>query len=147
MNMSTLLSFTNRMEGAYEAMCHPLLCEFEISKTSFDILMFLSNNPDRYTAKEISTTKNIKANVVSLHVDKLVKDGFLLRQSVEGDRRKIRLICTEKAQPIIDQGRRMQKDFFGCLMDGLTEEELEGFKHCFQVISKNADLLQCRTTK
>ncbi len=54
MNMSTLLSFTNRMEGAYEAMCHPLLCEFEISKTSFDILMFLSNNPDRYTAKEIS---------------------------------------------------------------------------------------------
>ena len=146
MNMSTLLSFTTRIEGAYEAMCRPLLAQFQITQTSFDILMFLSNNPDRYTAKEISETKNIKANVVSLHVDRLVKDGCLQRQSVEGDRRKVRLICTEKAQPIIDRGRDMQRAFFLSLVDGLTPEDLEGFKCCFQIIAKNADLLQSGKT-
>lgn len=146
MNMSTLLSLTTRIEGAYEAMCRPLLSQFEMSKTSFDILMFLSNNPDRYTAKEISATKNIKANVVSLHVDKMVHDGYLQRQSVEGDRRKVRLICTEKAQPIIDRGHDMQRAFFLSLVEGLTPEDLEGFKYCFQIIAKNADLLQSRKT-
>lgn len=144
MNISTLLSFTTKIEGAYEVMCQSILSEFELSKTSFDILMFLTNNPDRYTAKEISATKNIKANVVSLHVDKLVNDGYLMRRNVEGDRRKVRLICTDKAQPIIEKGRALQYKFFISLMDGLTVEDLDGFKHCFQVIEENADLLQGR---
>lgn len=144
MNISTLLSFTTKIEGAYEVMCQSVLNEFRIPKTSFDILMFLSNNPECYTAKEISTMKNIKANVVSLHVDKLVNDGYLLRQSVEGDRRKVRLICTDKAQPIIEMGRVMQRKFFISMVEGLTEEDLEGFMHCFQVVAKNADLLQGR---
>lgn len=144
MNISTLLSFTTKIQGAYEVTCQPILSEFEISKTSFDILMFLYNNPDRYTAKEISATRNIKANVVSLHVDKLVKDGYLLRQSVEGDRRKVRLICTDKARPIIEKGSVMQRGFFFSMVDGLNEEELESFKHCFQVIAENADLLSGR---
>ncbi len=139
MNISTLFSFTKKIEGAYEVMCQSILHEFEISKTSFDILMFLSNNLDRFTAKEISCTRNIKANVVSLHVDKLVNDGYLMRQSVEGDRRKIRLVCTEKAQPIVEQGRIMQQQFFSSLIEGLTKEEMDCFKHCFQVIEHNAD--------
>ena len=144
MNISTLLSFTTKIEGAYEVICQPILSEFEISKTSFDILMFLSNHPDRYTAKEISDMKNIKANVVSLHVDKLVRDGYLLRQSVEGDRRKVRLICTDKAQPILEKGSALQRRFFFSMVEGLTEQELEDFRHCFQVIEKNADLIHGR---
>ncbi len=142
MTISTLLAFTNKVEGAYEAMCQSVLSEFALSKTSFDILMFLSNNPDRYTAKEISTTKNIKANVVSLHVDRLVNDGYLERQSVEGDRRKVRLICTEKARPIIEKGLVIQRRFFFSLMEGLSLEDLEVFRHCFRVIAENADLLR-----
>lgn len=144
MNISTLLLFTSKIESAYEVMCRSILSEFELSKTSFDILMFLSNNPDRYTAREISAMKNIKANVVSLHVDKLVNEGYLLRCNVEGDRRKIRLICTDKAQPIIEKGRELQRRFFFSLMEGLTEQDLERCKHYFQVVAENADLIQSR---
>ncbi len=139
MNISTLLSFTSRIEGAYERLCQPLLHEFDIPKTSFDILMFLSNNLDRYTAKEISCRKNIKANVVSIHVERLVQDGYLQRLAVEGDRRKVRLVCTDKAQPIVERGRALQREFFSSLIEGLSEQELDCFKHCFQVISDNAD--------
>lgn len=142
MNISTLLSFTIKIEGVYEKLCQDILDEFHLSKTSFDILMFLSEHPDRYTAKEISTTKNIRANVVSLHVEKLVHNGYLSRQSVENDRRKIRLICTEKAQPIIKSGSELHQEFFSALIQGLTKEELECFKHCFQVVEQNADHLQ-----
>lgn len=142
MSMSSLLTFTTKIEGAYTALCRPVLEEFKISKTSFDILMFLSNNPQCYTAKEISYVRNIKPNVVSLHVEKLVNDGYLERQAVKGDRRKIRLVCTQQAEPVIEKGLSVQQRFYGQLMDGLTQQDLEGFRHCFAVIAHNADLLQ-----
>lgn len=144
MNISILLSFTNKIEGAYKTVCRSVLSEFEISKTSFDILMFLSNNPDFCTAKEISDKRNIKASVVSLHVDKMVREGYLVRQSVEEDRRKIRLVCTDKAQPIIEKGHAVQREFFFSLMDGLTEQDRENFRHYFEVVAENADLIQSR---
>lgn len=144
MNISTLLSFTAKIQGAYEVMCRSVLSEFGMSKTSFDILMFLSNNPDFCTAKEISSMKNIKPNVVSLHVEKLVNDGYLQRRNVEGDRRKIRLVCTEKAEPILLKGHEIQREFFFLLTDGLSEQDVEKFRHYFQVVAQNAELLQKR---
>ncbi len=144
MNISILLSFTARIQRAYEVMCRCVLDEFGISKTSFDILMFLSNNPDYCTANEISARKNIKANVVSLHVEKLVNEGYLQRQNMEGDRRKIRLLCTEKAAPIVEKGQKVQHNFFLSLTEGLTEQEMENFKYYFQVVAQNADRIQKR---
>ena len=35
--------------------------------------------------------QKIKANLVSVHVDRLVKEGYLERRAVEGDRRKTEL--------------------------------------------------------
>ncbi len=142
MNISSMFAFTCRIQRAYDVLSQPVMHEFELSKTSFDILMFLGNNPNHYTAKEISVIRNIKPNVVSLHVDKLVHDGYLERQSVEGDRRKIRLVCTPKADPIIEKGRYAQRKLLEKLMKGLHEEELECFRHCFCVIAENAEDLQ-----
>ncbi len=142
MNISSMFAFTSRIQRAYDVLSQPVLHEFELSKTSFDILMFLANNPDRYTAKDISVIRNIKPNVVSIHVEKLVHDGYLERQSVEGDRRKVRLVCTPKAAPIIEKGRLAQRKLLEKLRKGLKEEDLECFRHCFCVIAENAEELQ-----
>lgn len=55
--------------------------------------------------------QKIKANLVSVHVDRLVKEGYLERRAVEGDRRKTELICTQKAQPVIEKGGQLQEAF------------------------------------
>ena len=141
MNISSLLSFNAKVTCAYHNMCRPILKEFDISQTSFDIIMFLNNNPDHYTAKEISTFKNIKPNVVSLHVDKLVNDGYLMRQHVEGDRRKIRLSCTDKAADIIMKGRETQRAFLNRLSEGISYEDIQIFKRCFDSIEHNVDVI------
>ena len=142
MNIASLMDFTEKISGAYARLCQPLLDSFGISRTSFDILLFLANNPQRYTAKDISTVRNIKPNVVSVHVDRLVNEGYLTRQSVREDRRKIRLVCTEKARPIISRGQNMQQVFYEDLISGLTGPEIETFRRCFQVIAGNADAMQ-----
>lgn len=143
MDISLLLAFTAKISRVYDAAIQPVLAEFGISRTSFDILTFLAHHPEHYTAKEISAMCSIKPNVVSLHVDRLVNAGYLERQSVSGDRRKIRLVCTGQVSPILERSRQVRCPFFARLMDGLTEQELETFKHCFQTIDKNADSLLC----
>ena len=76
-----------------------------------------------------------------MNVDKLVQEGFLERRPVLGDRRKTELACTEKAQSIIEQGRRMQDDFIRRLMAGLEEEKLEIFFEVIDTMSENLDAI------
>ena len=139
MTLPIFMEFVRKADRAYAAACRPVAEEFGLSKTSFDILMFLANNPRYCTAKEISSMRNIKANVVSLHVDRLVRDGYLTRQAVPEDRRKVRLACTKKAGAIIQRGQSAQKNFYNQLLRGLTAQDLDIFKRCFEAVLANAD--------
>ena len=56
-------------------------------------------------------------------------------------RRKTKLACTEKAQSIIEQGRRMQDDFIRRLMAGLEEEKLEIFFEVIDTMNENLDAI------
>lgn len=78
-------------------------------KTALDVLMFLANNPEFNTAGDVCRYRNIKAALVSFHVEKLVEAGFVERQAVKGDRRKCRLVCTGKAQPVIKRAESYRK--------------------------------------
>nr|WP_270257370.1 helix-turn-helix domain-containing protein [Coprococcus catus] len=92
-------------------MCKPLCHELKLPQTAFDILMFLANNPEFKTARDIVEIRKLKANLVSVNIDKLVNEGYLVRKNVEGDRRKVQLLCTDKAQPIISRGQQLQEHF------------------------------------
>ena len=55
------------------------MCELEnlslihiFPQTAFDILMFLANNPEYKTARDIVEIRKIKANLVSVNVDRCV---------------------------------------------------------------------------
>ena len=90
MNPTIEISF--KTAQAYSAMCKPLCQELKLPQTAFDILMFLANNPDCTTARDIVEIRKIKANLVSVNVDRLVQEGYLERRAVAGDRRKTQLL-------------------------------------------------------
>mgnify|MGYP000009361675 FL=1 len=135
------VEFANKTGLVYSAVCKPLCQKLHLPQTAFDILMFLANNPNYTTARDIVEVRHIKANLVSVNVDKLVQEGFLERRPVPGDRRKTELACTEKAQAIIEQGRRMQDDFIRRLMAGLEEEKLEIFFEVIDTMNENLDAI------
>ena len=105
---------------------------------AFDILMFLSGNPELCTARDINRHQGFKENILSVNVNKLVSEGYLERLSVEGDRRKVRLVLTEKAQPIITRGKRAQEEFDQQIKEGITPEELAVFAKCLDTAGENA---------
>lgn len=128
-----------RFMDAYSAAMQPLSREFAIPQTAAEILLFLANNPENRTAKDICTMRRLKPGIVSLHVDTLVTLGFLERKSFPGDRRKLRLEPTEKASSIIARGRQMQERFAQTLAQGLSPEELSCFARCMETISQNLE--------
>ena len=82
------LKFAHDLIETYSARCKPLCREIQMPQTAFDILMFLANNPDYNTARDIVEIRRLKANLVSMNVEKLVQEGFLERIPDAKDRRK-----------------------------------------------------------
>lgn len=137
MRISDYLAMTKDTMSAYNRMCEPVLLKYDIPQVSFDILMFLENNPEFCTAQEISEVRGIKKNLVSVHVEKLVRASLLRRGTVSGDRRKISLAVTEKARPIIEAGLSAQQKFYERLTSGVSEEDWAAHKRMNERLAKN----------
>ena len=133
------IEFPNKMAHAYSVMCKPLCQEIKLPQTAFDILMFLSNNPQYKTARDIVEVRKIKANLVSINVDKLVKEGYLERREVTGDRRKTELVCTSQADSIIEKGRLVQKDFKDILFNNMEDSMKEILFKGMEIMEDNLD--------
>ena len=137
--MNTDIEFVQKFNLAYNAMCKPLCQQLKLPQTAFDILMFLGNNPQYQTARDIVKIRNIKANLISINVEKLVKEGYLRREEIKGDRRKTKLIITEKAHPVIKEGQQLQQGFVDQLFDNTTQEDKKNFIHVMKNMDKNLD--------
>ena len=124
-----MYSNSSRFIEAYHAVLQPLCREAEL-----DILLFIANNPDKSTARDVCQFRGMKPGIVSFHVDRLAAAGLLERRPVPGDRRKTQLVCTEAAADIIRRGRELQ-----ALLTGLDRESLETFHRCLAAIDVNID--------
>ena len=133
------IKFAHDLIETYSERCKPLCREIQMPQTAFDILMFLANNPEYNTARDIVEIRGLKANLVSINIEKLVKEGFLERMPDAKDRRKNVLICTENAKPIIEKGRQLQIGFFGNLFDGIDEENRRQFFGVIEKLRTNLD--------
>lgn len=136
---SRMYSNSSRFIEAYHAVLQPLRREAELSVMALDILLFIANNPDKSTARDVCQFRGMKPGIVSFHVDRLAAAGLLERRPVPGDRRKTQLVCTEAAADIIRRGRELQKRFAEALLSGLDRESLETLHRCLTAIDGNID--------
>ena len=139
--MDMNIEFARKMSLAYNKTCKSLCQQLNIPQTAFDILMFLANNPGYKTARDVVEVRKLKANLVSVNVDKLVRDGYLERNSVEGDRRKTELLCTKKALPVIEQGKKLQQDFMEKTLTGISSDQRVILAGILDSIEKNLDII------
>lgn len=133
------IEFARKLSLAYNAMCRPLCQELNLPQTAFDILMFLANNPAYRTASDIVEVRKLKANLVSVNVDRLVREGYLTRQAVDGDRRKVELICTDRASNVISRGQQLQRSFMDQLLAGMDANTRSILNNVVHVMEDNID--------
>ena len=140
--MKAILRIAHTIMQSYNAKCKPLCQEIEMPQTAFDILMFLANNPEFKTARDIVECRYIKANLVSVNVESLVREGYLTRETSPGDRRKIRLVCTEKAGPVVERGRQLQSQFAREMFKNVDERQKEDFFQVLHILENNMKEMQ-----
>ena len=121
--MDINIEFARKTSLAYNRTCKSLCQELKLPQT----------------ARDIVEIRKLKANLVSVNVDKLVCDGYLERHAIESDRRKTELLCTEKAQPIIAKGRQLQQDFIDRILTGLDNETRQKFLEILNIMDQNLD--------
>lgn len=126
-----------RCSAAYDLLRKPLCNELGIPRSAFDILLFLANNPQCKAARDIVQKRRVKPNLVSVNVDRLVNMGYLERKAVPGDRRKVELVCTPKADEAIERGRAFQHDFQTRMLEGVDESDLEVFRRIIDTVDGN----------
>ena len=76
---------------------------------------------------------------MSVIVDKLVNEGYLEIKRVENDRRKTELVCTKKAETVIERGRRIQQQFTADLFAGIDEEQKKQLIIVMEQLDNNLD--------
>ena len=131
--------YARKIELAYEKALLPLAKEIDMPHTAVSILLFIANNPDFAAASYICDMRGLKRPVVSAHVEHLVQEGYIERRAVPGDRRKDALVCTEKAQKIVEAGRERQIQFANEVLKGISEEDRAVMEHCFNLMDENID--------
>ena len=134
---SVMFANAARFADAYHTAIAPLCASTGLPPAAADILLFLANNPGLDTARDICTYRGLKPGIVSFHVEKLVQEGYLLRQPSPGDRRKCRLVCTRRAEPVVQRGRQVQEAFFRRMTAGLDPQDLAAFRRCLEGFQRN----------
>lgn len=137
--MTPIYHIARKILFAYNTYCKPILEKYNLHQVSFDILMFLYNNPEHMIAQEISEMRHIKKNLVSVHVEKLVSARLLERHFSSSDKRKIELLYTEKAMPIIQDGIVMQKEFYKKVLCGISDEHYFILNEIIEKINFNVE--------
>ena len=111
--------------------------EFGMQPLAFDMLIFYMAAPEGVTAKDFSISHGVKPNVVSFHTDKLVKAGYLCRVPDSADRRKIRLVCTEKAKGVLQKAAQEDDCLISSCREGLSDSDIECCRRCLTVFNEN----------
>ena len=76
--MNQLLFMIHNSMELYENLCQPVCRECGIAQTALDILMFLANNPEYYTAREI-----LVSNIAPSDFETFQRCMDTIRQNIE----------------------------------------------------------------
>lgn len=137
-----MIALGRRLHNAYADLTKPLCKKYGVNGTCFDVLLFFANNPQYTSAKDAYTVRGIKSGLASVAIESLLRQRLLTRSADERDKRFKRLTPTEKAAPLIEEGRRMQQAFWDALRQDVTNEELAALDTATRKLSDNLDRLE-----
>lgn len=125
------------VKSLYSDCMEPTCRKYQLTRMEFDILLFLANNPQFTTAKDIVENRRLTKSHVSLAVNSLVEKGFIQKYQTERNRKTIHLSICDPASDIIRDGQNAQKRFASVLFQGFTSEDCKKMNAFFERITDN----------
>ena len=123
----------------YEKLTGAVCDKYNLTQMEYDILMFLHNNPKHNTAADIVKIRKSTKSHVSTSLKALENKGLVERIQSTQNKKHIEIVILNKAESIIEDGMKAQKEFAKNALDGLTKEEKYMCMAVFNKICANAD--------
>lgn len=135
-----MISLENQkvISAFYQRISSPVCEKYGLTQMEYNILMFLSGNPQHDTAAEITKIRLLTKSHVSVALKQLEQKALVKRTHLDSNRKTVHLSLTAAAQPIIAEGLSVQTAFRSKLFQDFSDAELEQFRILFSRICGNA---------
>ena len=123
----------------YELLSGEVCDRYELTQMEYDILMFLHDNTQYNTAAEIVKVRKSTKSHVSTSLKKLESKGLIKKVQSKDNKKHIEIVLLDKAEVIVKEGTKAQKQFAQNVLKGLTEQEKHMCIDVFDKICNNAE--------
>ena len=117
----------------------PVCREYNINSTEMTVLLFVHNNPDKNTARDVIEYSRLAKANVSKAVEHLMRRGLLVRVRDAQDRRLMHLSLTETAERIMPDLHAAAETYLRGIFADFSPEELRAYNQFNARIGKNAE--------
>ncbi len=132
------LDFAACIMKLYEKQMEPISREYDLTAMELNILLFLANNPEYDTAKDIVERRYLTKSHVSISIRSLEERNLLRKENRNGNHRTTHLVLLPEADKIIRRGQNAQASYMETLMAGLSEAEVQSLRLSLDRIGENA---------
>ncbi|MGG5460639.1 MarR family winged helix-turn-helix transcriptional regulator [Clostridium sp. B9] len=136
-----LVSFT-KAKKTYKKFISSTLNDLGLTHNEFEILVFLQENLEYNTAKDIVEFSGLSKGLISRSIESLLKKDMLTIKKDEKDKRIFRLYISESATETMAILNKISNEFCKLLLEGLQEEELIAFDSILNKMIKNLNNLK-----
>lgn len=141
-SFTCFLRFINTAQDAYAVHLAAAADACGLTKQEADVLIFLANNPQFHTARDVAEFRGISRAYVSKAVDGLGGKALLTVHADTGDRRYQTLVLTDTARPAVAALRAAQTAFFKKLTHGVSAADRAALERFITQCSINAQALR-----
>jgi len=109
------------------------------------IMLNLISHKDNLTQQDLANHFQKDKSLILRHVNTLIEESYVDRETDKDDKRKKILILTSKGQEVLELLRKVAQKVSEDLLDGVTDDEKEVFQKVIQKIQTNTgqvDLLE-----
>ena len=122
----------------YTVSLEPVCKQYNLTRMELDILLFLANNPQYDSAKDIIKHRKLTKSHVSTSIKSLTKNNYLKPVYLPNNKKTVHLKLLNSADEIIKAGQQAQKNFFETILKDFSKDEKQTIINAFSKIQRNA---------
>ncbi len=119
-----------------------ILGDFDITPPQFTALYMLSGEIN-LTIGELSNKMYLACSTVTDLLDRMERNGLVVRVKDEKDRRVVRIKVLDKGEEMIQDVLKTRRNYIAGILEGVSEEMVESVYEVMEMLCEKMDIEKC----
>ncbi len=133
----SIIDFIASFSELYERRMAPISTSFDLTAMELAILLFLANNPEYNTAKDIVEKRHLTKSHISISLRDLEERGFIRKEHRGGNNRTFHLVLLPPSDNVIREGQKAQTEFLSSVTAGFSAMDTESLQSYVDRMNEN----------